>query len=297
MRLDDETDGVHIWRSRVTVRRATMMEGGRMAGMSRRSFIGLSGSAVASASLAACGAQGGTAQPAVVASETEEVPEAEPERATESYGPREDDASGFVLLTDVVPDAMLDIRYYSTFNFVGERIDGYEQPVALVTREAAEALRIASDIVMDQGYRLKIYDAYRPQMAVDHFIRWGQDPSDTRTKQYFYPDLDKSQVFPLGYVAERSGHSRGSTLDLTLFDMTAGRDLDMGGTFDLFSEVSHPDYEYIAQSQYANRMILRGAMREAGFESLPLEWWHFVLADEPYPYTYFTFPSSTDALA
>ena len=268
-----------------------------MAGMSRRSFIGLSGGTLAGASLAACGAKASAPQPAVVTSNEEEIPEAESEQAAESYGPSEDDASGFVLLTDAVPDAMLDIRYYSTFNFVGERIDGYEQPVALVTREAAEALRVASDIVMDQGYRLKIYDAYRPQMAVDHFIRWGQDLSDTRTKQYFYPDLDKSQVFPLGYVAERSGHSRGSTIDLTLFDMTAGRDLDMGGTFDLFSEVSHPDYENISQSQYANRMILRGAMREAGFEPLPLEWWHFVLANEPYPNTYFTFPSSVDALS
>lgn len=268
-----------------------------MAGMSRRSFIGLTGSAAASVSLSACGAQVSAPQPAVVTTDAEEEPQAEPERAAESYGPREDDASGFVLLTDAVPDAMLDIRYYSTFNFVGERIDGYEQPVALVTREAAEALRVASDIVMAQGYRLKIYDAYRPQMAVDHFVRWGQDLDDTRNKQYFYPDLDKSQIFPLGYVAERSGHSRGSTIDLTLFDMIAGRDLDMGGTFDLFSEVSHPDYEYIAQSQYANRMILRGAMRDAGFEPLPLEWWHFVLADEPYPTTYFTFPSSTDSLS
>ena len=119
-----------------------------------------------------------------------------------------DDASGFVLLTDVVPDAILEIRYYSTYNFVGDRIDGYEEPLAFLTREAAEALREVSDDLNQKGYRLKIYDAYRPQMAVSHFMRWALDFEDTRMKAYFYPDLEKDVLFPLGYIAEHSGHSR-----------------------------------------------------------------------------------------
>ena len=130
-----------------------------------------------------------------------------------------DDASDFVLLTDMVQDAILEIRYYSTYNFVGDRIKGYEQPVALLTKEAAEALKAVSDDVKAQGYRLKIFDAYRPQMAVSHFMRWALDFEDARMKAYFYPELEKDQLFPLGYIAEHSDHSRGSAVDLTLFDM------------------------------------------------------------------------------
>ena len=126
---------------------------------------------------------------------------------------------GFVHLADAVPDAILEIRYYSTYNFVGDRIDGYEQPTALLTKEAAKALKAVSDDVVKQGYRLKIYDAYRPQRAVNHFMRWAKQKNDIRMKAYFYPDLDKSVLFPRGYIAEKSGHSRGSTVDLTLFDM------------------------------------------------------------------------------
>ncbi len=203
-----------------------------------------------------------------------------------------DDASGFVLLSDVVPDAILEIRYYSTYNFVGDRIDGYEEPVALLTKEAAEALRAVSDDLIGQGYRLKIYDAYRPQMAVSHFMRWALDFSDVRMKPYFYPELEKDALFPLGYIAEHSGHSRGSTVDLTLFDMTAGKEVDMGGTFDYFGELSHPDYTDITPEQYANRMLLREAMIRHGFRPLVEEWWHFTLDTEPYPDTYFTFPVS-----
>ena len=207
-----------------------------------------------------------------------------------------DDASDFVLLSDAVPDAILEIRYYSTYNFVGDRIDGYQQPVALLTREAAAALREVSDEVAEKGYRLKIYDAYRPQMAVSHFMRWALDFEDTRMKEYFYPELEKDKLFPLGYIAEHSGHSRGSTVDLTLFDMTTEKEVDMGGTFDYFGELSHPDYTGITPEQYANRMILREAMLAHGFKPLAEEWWHFTLADEPYPDTYFTFPVSTDSV-
>ena len=212
------------------------------------------------------------------------------------------DNSNFVMITDVVPDAILEIRYYSTYNFVGTRIDGYLEPIALLTLRAADSLRAVSDDVKAMGYRLKIYDSYRPQMAVDHFLRWGADLADTAMKRYFYPNVDKSRLFELEYIAERSGHSRGSTVDLTLFDMTTGKELDMGGTFDWFGRESHPDCggnpttqqyrenDTITAAQFANRMILRSAMLRHGFKPYDCEWWHFTLKNEPYPNTYFTFP-------
>ena len=199
------------------------------------------------------------------------------------------DASDFVLLTDIVPDVILEIRYFSTYNFVGDRIDGYEEPIALLTKEAAAALKAASDDFIAKGYFLKIYDAYRPQKAVSHFVRWAQDTEDIRMKAYFYPDLTKDVLFPQGYIAEHSGHSRGSTVDLTLVDMQTGKELDMGGVFDFFGEISHPDYKDITDAQYANRMLLREGMLSHGFKPLAEEWWHFTLEDEPYPDTYFTF--------
>ena len=205
-----------------------------------------------------------------------------------STGP--DDPSGFVVLTDVVPDVILEIRYFSSFNFVGTRVDGYEQPVALMTREAAQALKAVSDEAISLGYRLKIWDTYRPQMAVDHFCRWGKNVTDTLTKRYFYPYLDKDVVFDQGYIARRSGHSRGSVVDLSLVDMKTGRDIDMGYGFDWFGGESHPDYRGITEEQYANRMLLRGLMLKHGFLPIEEEWWHFILKDEPYPDTYFTFP-------
>ena len=200
------------------------------------------------------------------------------------------------MLTEVVPEVLLDIRYYSSYNFVGERIDGYEQPTALVTREAAAALKKVSDQMMQKGYRLKIYDAYRPQKAVFHFVRWAQDLSDTRMKADFYPELDKSVLIPEGYISSRSGHSRGSTIDLTLCDLKTGEELDMGGTFDYFGELSHPDYAGVTEEQHRNRMLLREAMTANGFRPLFSEWWHFTLGNEPYPDTYFTFPVSRQSL-
>lgn len=207
------------------------------------------------------------------------------------------DSSGFVLLSDAVPDVILEIRYYSTYNFVGDRIDGYEQPVALLTKEAAAALKNVSDELITKGYRLKIFDAYRPQEAVTRFMNWALDPKDVRMKSYFYPELEKDVLFPLGYIDARSGHSRGSTLDLTLFDMKTEREVDMGGTFDYFGELSHPDYKGITEKQYANRMILREVMLKHGFRPLAEEWWHFTLDKEPYPDTYFTFPVTCNSVA
>lgn len=212
------------------------------------------------------------------------------------------DSSQFVMLTDAVPDAILEIRYFGTYNFVGKRIDGYEQPTALLTRQAADSLRAVSDDVMRLGYRLKIYDAYRPQKAVDHFVRWATAVEDTLMKRYFYPNLDKSVLFEQDYIAEKSGHTRGSTVDLTLFDMATEKELDMGGTFDWFGHESHPDFggnpetgvympnDSITAEQFAHRMILRNAMLRHGFKALDSEWWHFTLKNEPFPDTYFTFP-------
>ena len=207
-----------------------------------------------------------------------------------------DDSSDFVLLSEAVPDVILEIRYYSTYNFVGERIDGYEEPLAMLTAEAAAALKEASDELAGMGYRLKIFDAYRPQMAVTNFMNWALDPEDTRMKEYFYPELEKDVLFPQGYIAEHSGHSRGSTVDLTLFDMATEREVDMGGTFDYFGQLSHPDYTEITEEQYAMRMLLREVMVKHGFRPLEEEWWHFTLEDEPYPNTYFTFPINSDSL-
>jgi len=153
-----------------------------------------------------------------------------------------DDASQFVTITDVVPDVILEIRYFGTYNFVGTRIDGYEEPTALLTKKAADSLKAVSDDVKKLGYRLKIYDAYRPQKGVDHFVRWAEDINDTLMKAYFYPDLDKNVLFPQEYICLKSGHTRGSTVDLTLFDMATEKELDMGGTFDWFGPESHPDF-------------------------------------------------------
>ena len=167
------------------------------------------------------------------------------------------DPSGFVLLADYVPSIVQEIRYYSTYNFIGDKIDGYEQPCAIITKEAARALKTVSNELNVQGYRMKVFDCYRPQCAVKHFVMWGIEDNDIRMKEYFYPDLVKQELFSKGYVASKSSHSRGSTIDLTLLDMKTGKEVDMGSPFDMFSEVSHPDYRGITDEQYNNRMILR----------------------------------------
>jgi D-alanyl-D-alanine dipeptidase len=203
------------------------------------------------------------------------------------------DPSGFVLLSDYVPSVIQEIRYYSTYNFIGERIDGYEEPCALLTIEAARALKAVSSEMAVQGYRLKVFDAYRPACAVKHFVLWGIEDQDIRMKPYFYPDLDKQDLFIKGYIAKQSSHSRGSAVDLTLFDMKTGKELDMGSPFDLFSERSHPDFRGISDEQYENRMTLQSVMVRNGFQPIDCEWWHFSLKDEPYPDTYFEFPVSS----
>ena len=207
------------------------------------------------------------------------------------------DRSDFVVITDVVPDVILEIRYYSTYNFVGERIDGYEAPIALMTWQAADSLKAVSDELKAQGYRLKIWDAYRPQRAVNHFIRWAENLQDTAMKNVFYPMVDKSLLFEQGYIWAHSSHSKGSTVDLTLVDAATGKELDMGSPFDWFGDESHPDYMGGSLKEdgrwgriYKNRQILWDAMLRHGFTMIDSEWWHFTLANEPYPDTYFNFP-------
>ena len=189
-----------------------------------------------------------------------------------SCGDTEEDASSdsgdFVMLTDVVPDAILEIRYYGTYNFVGTRIDGYEEPTAMLTRQAAFALKAVSDDVKQLGFRLKIYDAYRPQKGVDNFVRWAADIPDTLMKKYFYPDLDKSVLFEQEYIYENNPETGEYT----------------------GNNSKSPTGRKITAKQFANRMILRRAMMAHGFKPLDTEWWHFTLKDEPYPDTYFTFP-------
>ena len=206
------------------------------------------------------------------------------------------DPSGFVLLADYVPHIIQEIRYYSTYNFIGERIDGYEEPCALLTIEAARALKTVSSELIVQGYRLKVFDAYRPAAAVKHFELWGIEDQDIRMKPYFYPDLEKQALFKEGYIARRSSHSRGSTVDLTLLDMKSGREVDMGGPFDYFGALSHPDYRGITDEQYENRMLLQRVMVRNGFRPIDCEWWHFTLENEPCPDTYFAFPVSSEYL-
>ncbi|MBP0985994.1 MAG: M15 family metallopeptidase, partial [Oscillospiraceae bacterium] len=185
------------------------------------------------------------------------------------------DPSGFVVLAEYIPAVIQEIRYHSSYNFIGDRIDGYEEPCALITIEAARALKSVSNELMVQGYRLKVFDAYRPAMAVKHFVLWGIEDQDIRMKPYFYPDLEKQELFNQGYIAKRSSHSRGSAVDLTLLDMKTGKEVDMGGPFDFFSELSHPDFRGITDEQYENRMTLRRSMLRNGFEPIDCEWWHF----------------------
>jgi D-alanyl-D-alanine dipeptidase len=198
-------------------------------------------------------------------------------------------AEGFVYVHDLIPDAEYDIRYYGNNNFLGRRVDGYEKPVAILTREAAYALKAVSDELEPQGYALKIFDAYRPQKAVDDFIRWAGDPEDIKMKAIYYPDYDKKDLFALGYIAEKSGHSRGSTVDLTLVDKKTGRELDMGSRYDLLGEISHHGTSLITAEQTANREILRQTMVKHGFRFYYREWWHYTLQQEAYPDQYFNF--------
>ena len=159
------------------------------------------------------------------------------------------DASDFVILADYVPHMVQEIRYHSTYNFIGERIDGYEEPCAIMTVEAARLIKAIAARAAVYGYRLKVFDAYRPAKAVRHFVLWGIEDLDQRMKPFFYPDLEKQELFVKGYISAQSSHSRGSTIDLTLLEMASGKEVDMGSPFDYFSEISHPDNRTVTQQQ------------------------------------------------
>ena len=197
------------------------------------------------------------------------------------------DKSDFAEISTMIDDAAYDIRYYSSNNFTGNKIKGYNAPKAYMTKESLKALSIAAKDLRKQGYRLLIWDSYRPQKAVDNFVMWINNPNDDGDKG-FYPHLKKSDLVKGGYIATKSSHTRGSTVDLTIIKKD-GSYVDMGGTFDLFSEISHPDYKNITKEQKRNRAILRNAMFKAGFDGIDSEWWHFTLKNEPYKDTYFNF--------
>lgn len=196
---------------------------------------------------------------------------------------------GFVYLDEVIPDAVYDIRYYTGDNFIGERIDGYNAPFAISTLRAARALKKVNDDLEKQGYRLKIIDAYRPQKAVDHFIAWSKKPQDTLMKEKFYPDVDKKNLFKLGYLSSKSGHSRGSTVDLTMVYKRTGEEVDMGGRVDFLGAISAHGAKGLTKEQRKHRYILKTAMVKQGFKPYSKEWWHYTLKNEPYPSTYFDF--------
>jgi D-alanyl-D-alanine dipeptidase len=220
----------------------------------------------------------------------------------------------FVHIEEVIPNALLDIRYFGEHNFLGVNVDGYYASTCILTRQAAQALANVQKDLAPFNMTLKIYDCYRPQQAVDHFVRWAKDIDDTKTKKEFYPTVDKRNLFRDGYIAKRSGHSRGSTVDLTIVPLPApiqpaykagdplkecylpagvrfaDNSLDMGTGFDCFHQLSHPENKDLGPQQRSNRLLLKTLMAKYGFRNLPEEWWHFTLNNEPHPDTYFNFP-------
>lgn len=195
----------------------------------------------------------------------------------------------FEYIHHIIPDVIYDIRYATQHNFTGKPVPGYHAEVALMTKKALKHLKAAADELREEGYLLLIYDAYRPQKAVDSFVEWAKNPADTIAKSIFYPELSKNQLFPLGYIASRSGHTRGSTIDLSLIHQKTQLPLDMGSPHDFFGEISHHTTQAITKDQKANREILRNAMVRNGFKSYSKEWWHYTLRTEPFPDTYFNF--------
>lgn len=198
--------------------------------------------------------------------------------------------AGFVDAVTAVPGLRVEMRYAGRENFVGRPIAGYDAPICLLTREAATALAGAQAQLAPFGLGLKAFDCYRPARAVADFAAWARDPADQARKADYYPNVDKSRLFELGYIAERSGHSRGSTLDVTVVDLASGAELDMGGSYDLFDTRSWPADRTVGPAARANRLMLQAMMAAHGFKPLAEEWWHFTLREEPHPETYFDFP-------
>ncbi len=220
--------------------------------------------------------------------------------------------NGFVEIREVIPDIILDLRYYTNHNFLGVSVDGYNAEKCYITKAAADSLAKVQAELKTFNLTLKVYDAYRPQRAVNHFIRWAKNISDTITKKEFYPTVDKRNLFIDGYIAEKSGHSRGSTIDLTIIPIPVpyqpeydidnqcecfksvekrykDNSIDMGTGFDCFNELSHTENPTLNPQQRANRLLLKILMDKYGFKNLAEEWWHFTLRNEPFPNTYFDF--------
>lgn len=197
---------------------------------------------------------------------------------------------GFVYVDDLVPGLYPDLKYCTSDNFLGEPVEGYLSPRVIASEPAARALREVQEELALFGLGLWIFDAYRPQRAVNHFIRWAEDEADLGTQETFYPGRRKQQLFDEGYISRRSSHTRGSTFDLTIATRTDGVPLDMGTAFDFFGPESWPQWPDATRVQKNNRMLLRGVMGKHGFRPMEYEWWHFTLAEEPFPDTYFDFP-------
>ena len=199
---------------------------------------------------------------------------------------------GFVILKEVIPDLIVDLRYRAHDNFMGKPVEGYNSNEAVGTIELANALKKAQKVFNSYGFGIKIYDSYRPQRSVNDFIRWSQVQSDTISKASFYPKLNKNSLFDLGFIAEKSGHSRGSTVDITLTHIKGGKkgdEIDMGGPWDFFGNLSHYSFSEISEKQKQNRKLLREILINSGFDPYNKEWWHFTLKNEPFPDTYFNF--------
>ncbi len=197
---------------------------------------------------------------------------------------------GFDYVHNHIPDAVLELRYYGNDNFIGQPIDGYQNNVGILSTKAILALKNVQEELKQYNLSIKIFDGYRPQQAVDHFVRWARNLNDTINKQKFYPHVPKERLFEEGYIASKSGHTRGSTIDMTLVDITTGIELDMGSPWDFFGPESWVANVDLSAQQRANRMLLQNIMRKHGFKHYSKEWWHFTLANEPFPDTYFDFP-------
>jgi len=198
--------------------------------------------------------------------------------------------NGFVYVDSVVPDLQVELRYCTDNNFVGVPIDGYNANKLILTEKAAHALKLVQKELLQQNLCLRVYDGYRPQQAVNHFMRWAKDLNDTLTKRQFYPEIQKNLLFKEGYIASKSGHSRGSTVDLTIVNANTNEPLDMGSPYDFFGKESWTNYDGITEQQKANRQLLKSIMQKHGFVNFYKEWWHYSLYEEPFPDNYFDFP-------
>ncbi len=197
---------------------------------------------------------------------------------------------GFSYVADIAPTIISDLRYCHENNFLGVSVNGYNEDKLITSTLTAKALYKVQEALLKQGFSLKVFDAYRPQTAVNHFVKWARNVNDTIKKQEYYPNINKRHLFKLGYIASKSGHSRGSSVDLTIVDLKTQEELDMGSPFDFFGNISHITYEALTAQQKKNRALLRETMAKHGFRPYKNEWWHFTLRNEPFPKTYFDFP-------